>query len=212
MGRKRFILKKKALAALLLLAVGFSAFADMGMYFKGTIGYGYRSRSWTSNYYDDDRWRTQHFGTNSNLFVIVPTFGIEPWRGNGNVFLRGLGFEFSLDLGFGGMSGSRGADLGASIVIDPRAMAVYTYHGKLLMPYGGIGVSVPIVIAPTLGGSRWNNEYNDTSGVKAGFNVNIMAGLGFQVTPRIAPTIELDFGFGTGTRVDVRTGIVYAIK
>ncbi len=208
------------LTAALLGLAAVSAFADVGMYIKGALGYGYRSRGWETTVESTaySQTITTDFDTSSNLFVIIPTFGIEPWRGSSNVFLRGLSFEISLDVGFGKSSAAEEGyteDFGTSFVIDPRIMAVYTHRIGRVAPYAGLGFSVPIVIIPELGGDTYNSSYDfmsvETPGVKVGFNGNIMAGVGFEVTPSIMPVIEVDFGFGTGIRVDARAGIVYRL-
>ncbi len=233
-------MKKKAIvAALLLFVVGFGAFAEVGTYIKGAVGYGYRwGMDWTSTFkegsqeetvsWKDDLFEGMYgasdFNLYAHLFEIVPTFGIEPWRGSNNVFLRGLSFEISVDVGIGKSATSatfegerETTDLTMAYVISPRVMAVYTHRVGRVAPYVGVGVSVPIAIIPEFGGDNWNYEEDydgesmETSAVKVGFNGNVMAGVGFMVTESIMPVIEADFGFGTDLRIDARAGIVYRL-
>ena len=224
-------MKKKAIvASLLLFAVGFGAFAEVGTYIKGAVGYGYRwPTDWTTTVdgtdYDwssEDIYGEEFTGFYSHLAEIVPTFGIEPWRGSGSAFLRGLSFEISVDVGIGNALMSLEydddddsgigyiVDFGASFVISPKVMAVYTHRAGIVAPYLGLGVSVPIVIIPELGGDDYNYEgFIETSAVKVGVNGNVMAGIGFMVTPSIMPVFEVDFAFGTNMKIDGRAGIVY---
>ena len=193
----------------------FGAFADVGMYIKGALGYGYRVRDWgewTYTYQEIDYTTSlDTLPTVSYLFNIVPTFGIIPWQNSGNVFLDGLTFEFSLDLGFGKAITSTTILAGnieaSSVVINPGAMAVFHYGvgpGRRIVPFGGVGVSVPIVIIGDLG----DMEGVDSS-VKAGFNVNLLVGVGYAVTEKVMPLIEWGIGFGTGWSWQVRAGIAY---
>ena len=231
-------MKRRAIvAALLLCAVGFGAFAEVGTYFKGAVGYGYRwGMDWTTTYKwgnEEETWSwsdmneemgADDFNLYAHLVEIVPTFGIEPWRGSGNAFLRGLSFEISVDVGIGkasytvsGGGESMTEDLNMAYIISPKVMAVYTHRTKVVAPYIGIGVSVPIAIIPELGGDNYNlteSDYGGTYGyetpaVKVGVNGNVMAGIGFMVTESVMPFIEADFGFGTDLRIDARAGLTY---
>ncbi len=221
--------KKIALAAALIAFAAVAAFAEVGTYIKGAVGYGYRwGMDWTSTAYGVTYdWsyliRLQGYdysGIENHLFIVVPTFGIEPWRGNSNAFLRGISLELSLGLGFGKASTSLSVlglsvteDHGASFIIEPRIMAVYTHRAGMIAPYLGVGVSVPIAIIPEFGGNDYNGYisgvYMETPAFQVGINGNVMAGLGFQVTPSVMPFIEADFGFGTDMRIDGRIGLAY---
>ena len=215
-------MKKKAIVvSLLLCAIGLSAFAEVGTYFKGAVGYGYRwSMDWTTTSYDGETYSWKEVygreGVDFNLFAhlveVVPTIGIEPWRGSGNVFLRGLSFEISLDVGIGKAAISLSADGESETsdsvmagVIAPKVMAVYTYRAGRVAPYIGVGVSVPIAIILEM----LNESLTDI--FEVGVNGNVMAGVGFMVTPSVMPVIEADFGFGSSMRIDARAGIVYRI-
>ena len=231
-------MKKKAIVvSLLLCAIGLSAFAEVGTYFKGAVGYGYRwGMDWTttakwgneeetwswSDMYEEEG--ADDFNLYAHLVEIVPTFGIEPWRGSGNAFLRGLSFEISVDVGIGksAMSLSAGdysetSDSVMAYIISPKVMAVYTHRTKVVAPYIGIGVSVPIAIIPEFGGDNynWTESYYgesygyETPAVKVGVNGNVMAGIGFMVTESVMPFIEADFGIGTDMRIDARAGLTY---
>ena len=216
-------MKKKAIvAAALLCAVGFGAFAEVGTYFKGAVGYGYRwGMDWTVTQngrtysFKEDLYKDFDFDIYSHLVEIVPTFGIEPWRGSRNAFLRGLSFEISVDVGIGKsamsmsyMGASETGDLDMSFVIAPKLMAVYTLRVGRVAPYLGVGASVPIVIIPKM--SENNSDDRSASALNIeGVNGNVMAGVGFMVTESIMPVIEADFGFGTSMRIDARAGIVY---
>lgn len=219
--------KRMLLAAALIAFAAFAAFADVGMYIKGALGYGYRTRPWDWDVTTIATEVTEEFfgAFDFHLFTVVPTFGIEPWRGNDDSFLSRLSFEFSVDLGFGKVSRSDVDDNityiydnGTAILVNPRIMAVYTHRIGIIAPYGGLGISVPIAIVPDFGGDAYgfyddgNSYHQRAPTVKVGFNGNIMAGVGFAVTPAIMPVVEVDFGFGTalpGIRVDVRAGLVY---
>ena len=69
---------------------------------------------------------------------------------------------------------------------------------------GGVGVSVPIVIIGDLG------DFDGVdSSVKAGFNVNLLVGVGYAVTEKVMPLIEWSIGFGTGWSWQLRAGLTY---
>lgn len=51
----------------------------------------------------------------------------------------------------------------------------------------------------------------EDGGVKVGFNVDMMAGLAYEVTEKIAPYIEFGVGFGSSFAFDVRGGVMYRL-
>ena len=135
--------------------------------------------------------------------------------------MRGLSFEISVEAGVGPLSIEyAGLDFeidALAFVLNPKIMAVYSSQAGKVVPYGGAGFSVPIVIVPEFGNSP-HTYSSESDGVsfgyeaavaKAAFNVNLMAGLGFAVSRRVMPFVEVDFGFGfgLGASVDARAGV-----
>ena len=229
-------LAKKLGAAVLLCALAGSAFAEMGMYLKGGLGYTYRQmgvdaegsvKSVTSILYQEPTKTDVPLDISaaapSKLFGITAVFGIEPFLDSGNAFVRALSFEFSLDLAFG--KGEIGYPESVSaFAVTPGVMAVYGYRFDVgLKPYGGVGFSVPI---QRIGGIKdtvqafhddLSNNYIDydvdieDSSIKVGFNVDVAAGLAYEVTEKIAPYIEFGLGFGSSFAFDVRGGVMYRL-
>lgn len=207
-------LAKKLGAAVLLCALAGSAFAEIGMYLKGGLGYTYRqmpieiSSKDSSIPYPDI--------VLSNFFGITPVFGIEPFTASGNAFVRGLSFEVSLDLAFGkGKIASMPLqdETLSSFAITPGVAALYNHRFDIgLKLFGGVGVSVPIQRASGIDDvwSIGDGTYEDSS-VKVGFNANVIAGAAYEVTEKIAPYIELGVGFGTSTAFNVRAGVIYRL-
>ena len=202
---------KKLGAAVLLCALAGSAFAEMGMYLKG--GLGYTSRRMNTE---------QDMGTGivtpvvspAKLFGITAVFGIEPFTDSGNAFVRALSFEFSLDRAFGKGEFSLYPKSVSAFAVTPGVMAVYGYRFDVgLKPYGGVGFSVPIQrvsgIADVIPGSS-DIDIKDST-VKVGFNVDMMAELAYEVTEKIAPYIEFGVGFGSSFAFDVRGGVMYRL-
>lgn len=235
-------LAKKFGAAVLLCALAGSAFAEMGMYMKGGLGYTSRNMlvdeleiSVTSS---NGGSSFPSYGGSSNtvsspafpsfvsskLFGITAVFGIEPFLDSGNAFVRGLSFEFSLDLAFGKGDFTGFPESVSAFAVTPGVMAVYGYRFDVgLKPYGGVGFSVPI---QRIGGIKdtvqayfddLSNNYIDydvdieDSSIKVGFNVDMMAGVAYEVTEKIAPYIEFGLGFGSSFAFDVRGGVMYRL-
>lgn len=230
-------LTKKLGAAVLLCALAGSAFAEMGMYLKG--GLGYRSRPMGVDVGEGSvKTVTSVPGSSpstsdssvfitsiapSKLFGITAVFGIEPFLDSGNAFVRGLSFEFSLDLVFGKGEFSLYPESVSAFAVTPGVMAVYGYRFDVgLKPYDGVGFSVPIQrvsgIKDTV--QAWLHDSNpytnsdvdmEDSSIKVGFNVDMMAGLAYEVTEKIAPYIEFGVGFGSSFAFDVRGGVMYRL-
>ena len=190
-GAKRAGLARVAFLAAFLLC-GAAAFAEVGMYVKGTVGYGFTVYDFATT--RDGSW-----------LKAKPAFGVSPWAGHQNVFLKGLSFEVSANLGFLNGYGN------GNVHVMPGLMAVYTWQtaGRFSSHYG-LGASFPIFIA---GGQA-----------DPGFAVNILLGCGVAVTERVIPILELEGVMGlsfdesktssTGSNrselgFDVRLGVVY---
>lgn len=226
-------LAKKLGAAVLLCALAGSAFAEMGMYLKGGLGYTSRNMvvdapemSVNSSYGGSDSYNAPAIPAfaSSNLFGITAVFGIEPFLDSGNAFVRGLSFEFSLDLAFGKGDFGGFPESVSAFAVTPGVMAVYSYRSDVgLKPYGGVGFSVPI---QRIGGIKdtvqayfddLSNSYTnfdvdmEDSSIKVGFNFDVMAGLAYEVTEKIAPYIEFGLGFGSSFAFDVRGGVMYRL-
>lgn len=230
-------LAKKLGAAVLLCALAGSAFAEMGMYLKGGLGYTSRQmgvdeegsvKSVTSVPYQKPSVSVSPYSIStfapSKLFGITAVFGIEPFLDSGNAFVRGLSFEFSLDLAFGKGDLSEFPESVSAFAVTPGVMAVYGYRFDVgLKPYGGVGFSVPI---QRIGGIKDTvqafhddlsgpyTEYDvdiEDSSIKVGFNVDVAAGLAYEVTEKIAPYIEFGLGFGSSFAFDVRGGVMYRL-
>ena len=219
-------MKKKMIVALALLAaVSLAAFASPVMYVKGAVGYAYNASEFVSyynyaNYSDDDI----DVGVAYHAFAATPTFGIAPWRAqeSKNAFLRGLSFEISVDFDFG-KGTTYGTNEGYSVnayAIKPGVMAVYSRPSGKVIPYGGIGVSVPIALAPALAGERWNYAFSyngvavnrETYSYRITFDIDLMLGIGYAVTENIMPVFEVegeyDFVIG-GINLGARLGCVF---
>ena len=204
-------LTKKLGAAVLLCALAGSAFAEMGMYLKGGLGYTGRDMLVADMEIADYNWPGY---VTSDLFGITAVFGIEPFTDSGNAFVRGLSFEFSLDLAFGKGELSEFPESVSAFAITPGVRALYGYAFDIgLRLYGGVGFSVPIQrvsgIADVIPGSS-DIDIKDST-VKVGFNVDMMAGLAYEVTEKIAPYIEFGVRFGSSFAFDVRGGVMYRL-
>lgn len=246
-------LTKKLGAAVLLCALAGSAFAEMGMYLKGGLGYTSRNmlidtdKPNVSNGSGSPSYGGSGFPSyggsgssgvsdSSNLFPAIPAFvssklfgitavfGIEPFLDSGNAFVRALSFEFSLDLAFGKGDLSGFPESVSAFAVTPGVMAVYSHRFDVgLKPYGGVGFSVPIqrvsgikdtfqAFLDDLSNSYTNFDVDmEDSSIKVGFNVDVMAGLAYEVTEKIAPYIEFGLGFGSSFAFDVRGGVMYRL-
>lgn len=231
-------LTKKLGAAVLLCALAGSAFAEMDMYLKGGLGYSSRpmgvdvgegsvktvtSVPGSSPSTSDSSVFITSIAP-SKLFGITAVFGIEPFLDSGNVFARGLSFEFSLDLAFGKGKLSGFPESVSAFAVTPGVMAVYgARFDNGLKPYGGVGFSVPIQrvsgIKDTVQAyyddlsdpyTNYDVDIEDSS-IKVGFNLDWMAGLAYEVTEKIAPYIEFGLEFGSSFAFDVRGGVMYRL-
>ncbi len=220
--------KKMVLAAALIAFVAFSASAEMGMYFKGMYGRGFRTRDWNATSTEVNSSSTTNLGTVYAELdtIIIPSFGITPWAGSGNAFLSGLSFEFGLELGMGSWramsisSAFGGTEIDQVFAVTPSVMVVYGHKFGKAVPYVGVGVAVPIVIVDYFNSSDWN--YSGTYGnytygietdvAKVGVNANLMAGVGYAVSESFMPVFELGYGVGMGQGFSARIGAVFTIK
>lgn len=249
----RCLTKKLGVAVLLCVLAG-SAFAEMGMYLKGGLGYTSRNmlidtdKPNVSNGSGSPSYGGSGFPSyggsgssgvsdSSNLFPAIPSFvssklfgitavfGIEPFLDSGNAFVRALSFEFSLDLAFGKGKLSGFPESVSAFAVTPGVMAVYSHRFDVgLKPYGGVGFSVPIQRVSGIKDTfqAWcddNISYTnfdvdvdmEDSSIKVGFNFDVMAGLAYEVTEKIAPYIEFGLGFGSSFAFDVRGGVMYRL-
>ena len=220
--------RKMALAAAALCLAAFSAFADMGMYFKGLYGRGFRTRDWDTTYSSGNSSSTTNLVTVYAELdtIIIPSFGITPWAGSGNAFLSGLSFEFGLELGMGSwraMSISSvfgGTEIDQVFAVTPSVMVVYGHKFGKAVPYVGVGVAVPIVVVDYFNSSDWNYSETyygytyalETDIAKVGINANLMAGVGYAVSESFMPVFELGYGVGMGQGFSARIGAVFTIK
>ena len=230
-------LTKKLGAAVLLCALAGSAFAEMGMYLKGGLGYTSRpmgvdvgegsvktvtSVPGSSPSTSDSSVFITSIAP-SKLFGITVVFGIEPFLDSGNVFARGLSFEFSLDLAFGKGDINYPQSVSA-FAVTPGVMAVSgARFDNGLKLYTGVGFSVPIqrvsgikdtvqAYYDDLSDPYTNSDVDmEDSSIKVGFNVDVMAGLAYEVTEKIAPYIEFGLEFGSSFAFDVRGGVMYRL-
>lgn len=183
---------KKVCAAVMLLAIAGSAFAEgsfasMPKYVKGSLGYGYSQAEvdYELDYYLGKQ--TLTYSAVFNYFMVQAAFGVMPWTKSDNVFLKGLAVEGACDFGFGGND-----SFVDSTLIRPGVMAVYSYtfkNGFKGVPFGGVGFSVPIQIL--------SGDY-DISDTDIGFTVDLKAGFGYDFTEKLRGAAEYKLSFGTG--------------
>lgn len=116
--------KKMAIALCAGFLCCFSAFADVGLYVKGALGYGMDLGA-------------ASFNGSVHSFKAKPAFGVFPWLNSGNAFLKGLSFEAQVNLGLAN----------GRTRIMPGVMAIYNWQtaGRLATHYG-LGASVPILV------------------------------------------------------------------
>ena len=219
--------KKIAVASLLLFVVAFSSFAEARFYIKGTYGGGFRTRDWgvITATDTDGEVTTQALGEvySALSMMLTPAFGVTPWADSKNVFLNGLSFEISADVSWGSAYGLDAGPLATAssfrmYSVTPTIMAVYGHKFGKILPYCGIGASVPILFSWEFDDSTYNGVNSDgyttkTDWLKVGWNINVMAGLGYALTETVTPVIEVVFGWGyeQGMGLGARFGLVFAL-
>ncbi|MDE5899641.1 MAG: hypothetical protein K2H09_10345 [Treponemataceae bacterium] len=204
---------KAALACALMSCAGLAS-AEMGMYGRLNLGWVSRSvpaefeYSWTTtNIYGQE---VEHTATLDDtwyhsMFNLMPAFGLMFAPDSDNIFWKGFGAEVQLDLSFGS----------GVAVINPGVMAKWHYYlpeslpvaVQKIVPYAGLGFSVPIGIVK----SDSHYLFSDTS-VKAGFDVNINIGCGYELLPKLMLTLDYDLALGTSISNSVRIGAVWRFK
>ena len=187
--------KLVAVCACFVLAAGVAcAFGKdgIGMYGKGAVGYSFYAPEKDDIYFE------------SNCVEITPTFGIFPIAGNKNFAL-----EASLDMNFGGK------DDVSTRVFAPQVMAIFytpltdVLQGvslpdflKKLTPYWGLGFSLPIETVEIF-------IFSETD-VK--FRMNLSAGAKYDITDKIAATLDFNAGLFNSWAWSIRAGAIYTIK
>ena len=221
-------MKKKILvASALLFVAAFASFAEAGFYLKGTYGAGFRTRDWgvITATDTDGEVTTEALGEvyAALNMLLTPAFGIRPWADSKNAFLKGLSFELSVEAGMGsgyGIGAGSLADASSFKIyaVTPAVMVVYGHKFKKILPYCGVGASVPVLFSWAFDDSTYNGVDSDgftteTDWAKIGWNINVMAGLGYALTETVAPVIEVvcGWGYGQGMGLSARFGFVFAL-
>ena len=166
-----------ALMALVLVPQGFSKAKG---YVKATLGGGY-----TSAYGDVIAVSAGSTGTyeavKAPIFAIKPAGGVE-WKSGTFAFA----LELSVGLGFG-----KDLACGSSLtVVDPGLMGIFSFNFGRLVPYVGVGVSVPMVFAD--GGTVVFYSNQDDDFAYSAFAIDALLGFGVSITKNIMPTLELE--------------------
>lgn len=138
-----------------------------------------------------------------NLFNLSPAFGIMIAPDSDNIFLKGLGAEVQIDLEFG-----------HAVIINPCIMAKWHFYMpsdmpvniQKIVPYAGLGFSVPIgIVTDEFAGKSYTST-------KAGFDVNLNIGCGYELLPKLMLTLDYDLGLGTSVSNSIRIGAVWKFK
>lgn len=186
-----------AVLAAVVLVSSASTFAEsisfdkMGMYGRVNLGWVNRAVPAEYNSYEEDWYY--------HMFDLMPAFGLMFAPDSDNIFWRGFGAEVQLDFNFG-----------KPAVINPGVMAKWHYylpetmpvHMQKIVPYAGLGFSVPIGII---------KKYDATS-VKAGFDVNLNLGCGYELLPKLMLTLDYDLALGTSIANSIRIGAIWKFK
>lgn len=210
------------LAAMLVFSAGAFALGE-GWDMYGRLNIGYTSRIMPAKFDYDTTWYTNDaygrpvlqtgtvtydYKDGGSLFGLMPAFGVLFAPESDNLFWKGFGAEAQLDFGFGKTV------VGTAVAINPGLMAKWHFFMpdtlpiivQRLVPYAGLGFSVPICIVSPDG-----YDGADTS-VKGGFDVNINIGCGFEVLPKLRVTLDYDLGLGTSISNSVRVGAIWKFR
>ena len=185
-------MKKIVTSILLCLALVCCLSAEksgIGMYAKLEAGYSFWAPDINDVYCE------------SNCFEVTPTFGLFPIKGN-----RNFALETAVDLNFGGKDELK------TTVIAPKVMALFyiplgTIFNKgsvleKLLPYAGIGFSVPIQKV----------EYKAWDESSVTFKLDMQIGAMFKINEKIAVCADLNSGLLKPWTWSVKAGAMYTFK
>ena len=136
------------------------------------------------------------------LFAVRPAGGIE-WRSeraDGSLGITSFALEASVGLGFGS-SGEL-----SMTVVNPGVMGILSFHLWKIVPYVGIGLSVPMFFSDS--GAEFHSldyVYGDEPDSLAYslLTGNFLLGLGFKATENIMPTLEISAAIGALSSITI---------
>lgn len=206
-GKRRLLLA----VALVLVAAGASAQSGMGVYGGlnlgfGQFGYDYEVKNWQLML-EGYRFHTDSYPNRNNAFVLTPVVGITPFRGHSNPLVDKLAFELQVGMQFGQKYSLSYAEMSAT-EIRPGVLAKLNFSfadwadlsgssvpawGDKLVTYAGLGFGIPIRTVKMSYSSDRKRLYesfgldaSDTTTTKAGFQILMECGLGFQINDKFS--------------------------
>ena len=223
-GRKTFLV-----AAVAVLFCSAAVFAEgMPMYLKGTLGwenrwsvfdyeyeYEYTDVETTSSYpYYKEVTRTAKvngsYGDYSGRFVLNPGIGMVFKPDSDNIFLKGLGAEASLGIGFGSISNSY-IDSGVFSLV-PRVNAVWhLFFGdakfgdgkQKFVPHAVLGFEIPIQV-----------PFDSDLSTAVSFGLDTGVGVTFNLNDKLGLVADFNWTlpFGNAYGISLTAGATYRLK
>ena len=218
-GRKTFLVA--AVAALFCSAAAFAG--SMPMYLKGTLGwenrwsvfdYTYKDSVWVGSYLGKDVYEdievNGSYGDYSGRFVLNPGIGMVFKPDSDNIFLKGLGAEASLGIGFGSISNPY-IDSGIFSLV-PRVNAVWhLFFGdakfgdgkQKFVPHAVLGFEIPIQVP-------FNSDLS--TAVSFGFDTGV--GVTFNLNDKLGIVADFNWTlpFGNAYGISLTAGATYRLK
>ena len=203
---RSLFMKKKMILASALLALVFvpQAFSRAIPFAKLTLGGAFFMSSAEVvvpvNYYGIP-WEETYDTPIGLLFAIRPAGGVE-WRSeraDGRLGITSFALEASLGLGFGGSEPS-------IKVVNPGVMGILSFHLWKIVPYVGLGLSVPMFFSDS-GAEFYSLDYKfgdePDSFAYSLLTGNFLLGLGFKATENIMPTLEISAAVGALSSITI---------
>lgn len=206
-GKRRLLLA----VALVLVAAGASAQSGMGVYGGlnlgfGQFGYDYELKN-SQLMPEGYRLHTVSYPDRDNAFALTPVVGITPFRGHSNPLVDKLAFELQVGMQFGKKFSVTDYERSAT-EIRPGMLAKFNFSiadwadltgssgpawGDKLVTYAGLGFGIPIRTVKMSYSSDRKRLYetsgldlSDTTTTKAGFQILMEYGLGFQINDKFS--------------------------
>ena len=210
-GRKTFLV-----AAVAVLFCSAAVFAEgMPMYLKGTLGWENRwsvfDYEYTYEVYDGyTRKATGSYGDYSGRFVLNPGIGMIFKPDSDNIFLKGLGAEATLGIGFGSIDSSY-IDSGVFSLV-PRVNAVWhLFFGdakfgdgkQKFVPHAVLGFEIPIQV-----------PFDSDLSTAVGFGLDTGVGVTFNLNDKLGLVADFNWTlpFGNAYGISLTAGATYRLK
>ena len=214
-GKRRLLLT----VALVLVAAVASAQSGMGIYGGLNLGFG----QFGSYDYEAPHPQLNYaYPMRANAFALTPMVGITPFRGHSNPLVDKLAFELQVGMQFGQKYSLSWAEMSAT-EIRPGVLAKFNFSfadwadlwatsgpawGDKLVTWAGLGFGIPIrTVKVSLSSyakqqyEAWGADASDTTTTKAGFQILMECGLGFQINDKFSLNWTMA-GLGFGLAID----------